>query len=49
MKLFNILILFTLPLFTQQHIIKFVTLAPEGSTWINVMREYDAAVRKDET
>lgn len=47
MKLFNILILFTLPLFTQQHIIKFVTLAPEGSTWINVMREYDAAVRKE--
>lgn len=31
----------------QEHIIKFATLAPEGSTWINVMKEYDAAVRKE--
>ncbi|MBF8297272.1 MAG: TRAP-type C4-dicarboxylate transport system, substrate-binding protein, partial [Bacteroidetes bacterium] len=31
----------------QQFIIKFATLAPENSTWTNVMREYDAAVRKE--
>jgi TRAP-type C4-dicarboxylate transport system substrate-binding protein len=33
--------------FAQEHIIKFATLAPEGSTWINVMKEYDAVVRKE--
>lgn len=31
----------------QEYTIKFATLAPEGSTWINIMREYDAAVRKE--
>lgn len=31
----------------QEHVIKFATLAPEGSTWINIMKEYDAAVRKE--
>ena len=31
----------------QEFTIKFATLAPEGSTWINIMREYDAAVRKE--
>lgn len=31
----------------QQHVIKFASLAPEGSTWLNVMREYDAAVRQE--
>jgi TRAP-type transport system periplasmic protein len=35
------------PLFAQQYTIKFATVAPEGSTWMNVMREYDAAVRKE--
>lgn len=30
----------------QQYTIKFATLAPEGSTWIKVMTEYDKAVRK---
>ena len=33
--------------FAQEFTIKFATLAPEGSTWINVMKEYDAAVRKE--
>jgi TRAP-type C4-dicarboxylate transport system substrate-binding protein len=32
---------------SQEHLIKFATLAPEGSTWMNVMKEYDAAVRKE--
>jgi TRAP-type C4-dicarboxylate transport system substrate-binding protein len=31
----------------QEYLIKFATLAPEGSTWMNVMKEYDAAVRKE--
>jgi TRAP-type transport system periplasmic protein len=36
-----------LPLQAQQFTIKFATLAPEGSTWIKVMREFDAAVRTE--
>ncbi len=31
----------------QQYTIKFASLAPEGSTWTNVLREYDAAIRKE--
>ena len=31
----------------QEHTIKFATLAPEGSTWMNVMKEFDAAIRKE--
>jgi TRAP-type C4-dicarboxylate transport system substrate-binding protein len=31
----------------QQYIIKFATLAPDGSTWMNVMKEMDQAVRKE--
>jgi TRAP-type C4-dicarboxylate transport system substrate-binding protein len=31
----------------QEFTIKFATVAPEGTTWMNVMREYDAAVRKE--
>ncbi len=31
----------------QQYTIKFASLAPEGSTWTNLLREYDAAVRKE--
>ena len=35
--------------FTQQpqYTIKFASIAPEGSTWTNVLREFDAAVRKE--
>lgn len=33
--------------FAQQYTIKFASLAPDGSTWTNVLREYDAAVRKE--
>jgi TRAP-type C4-dicarboxylate transport system substrate-binding protein len=31
----------------QQYTIKFATIAPKGTTWMNVMEEYDAAVRKE--
>ncbi|MFA5834910.1 MAG: TRAP transporter substrate-binding protein DctP [Bacteroidota bacterium] len=33
--------------YAQEYVIKFATLAPEGSTWINIMKEYDAAVKKE--
>jgi TRAP-type C4-dicarboxylate transport system substrate-binding protein len=31
----------------QEHVIKFATLATEGTTWMNVMKEFDAAIRKE--
>ncbi len=31
----------------QQYTIKFATLAPEGSTWMNVMKEYDKTIRAE--
>jgi len=43
---FSLLLLTSLT-FAQQYTIKFATLAPEGSTWINIMKEYDAAVRAE--
>lgn len=30
----------------QQYTVKFATLAPEGSTWIKIMRDFDKAVRE---
>jgi TRAP-type C4-dicarboxylate transport system substrate-binding protein len=41
------LLLTALPLGAQEHLIKFATLAPEGSTWMKVMKEFDAAIRKE--
>lgn len=43
----GILIFFFVEQASAQHTIKFATIAPEGSTWMNVMREYDTAVRKE--
>lgn len=31
----------------QEFTIKFATVAPEGTSWMTVMKEYDAAVRKE--
>jgi TRAP-type C4-dicarboxylate transport system substrate-binding protein len=31
----------------QEFTIKFATLAPDGSTWMNVMKEYDKAIRAE--
>ena len=39
--------LFAIPLYAQEYTIKFATVAPLGTTWMNVMQEYDAAIRKD--
>ena len=49
-KILIILLLLMLPTlsFAQEHKIKFASLAPDGSTWMNVMREFDKAIR-DET
>jgi TRAP-type C4-dicarboxylate transport system substrate-binding protein len=33
--------------FAQEYTIKFATVAPDGSTWMNVMREFDQAIRKE--
>ncbi|MER3523523.1 MAG: ABC transporter substrate-binding protein [Ignavibacteria bacterium] len=41
------LALMTVRAHAQQYLIKFASLAPEGSTWMNVLKEYDAAIRKE--
>lgn len=38
---------FLSPVLAQDHTIKFATIAPDGSTWMNVMRAYDEAIRKE--
>ena len=45
--LVGLFFLTSLAVYPQQYTIKFATLAPEGSTWMNVMKEYDAAIRKE--
>jgi TRAP-type C4-dicarboxylate transport system substrate-binding protein len=35
------------PAIAQEYTIKFATLATEGTTWIKVMKDFDAAVRKE--
>ncbi len=32
---------------SQEYLIKVATIAPDGSTWMNVLREYDAQIRKE--
>jgi TRAP-type transport system periplasmic protein len=41
----GMILLVSFAAFAQQYTIKFATIAPEGSTWMNVMKEYDAAIR----
>lgn len=48
-KLFRILIILiasTSSIFAQKVTIKFATLAPDGSTWMNVMNEYKTALEE---
>ena len=47
-KILSILILclFAIGAEAQEIKIKFATLAPEGSTWMNVMQEFDHALRQ---
>lgn len=46
-RILAVIIVCTLQLSAQQYTIKFATLAPEGSTWITVMKEYDQVIRKE--
>jgi TRAP-type C4-dicarboxylate transport system substrate-binding protein len=46
-RILALIIVCTLQLSAQQYVIKFATLAPEGSTWITVMKEYDQVIRKE--
>jgi TRAP-type C4-dicarboxylate transport system substrate-binding protein len=46
-RILALIIVCTLELSAQQYTIKFATLAPEGSTWITVMKEYDQVIRKE--
>ncbi|MBN2008474.1 TRAP transporter substrate-binding protein DctP [candidate division KSB1 bacterium] len=43
------IILLLIPVYgmAQKYQIKFASLAPDGSTWMNVMREFDAAIRAE--
>ena len=43
--LITILVILTSASYAQKYTIKFATLAPEGSTWMNIMRELDAELR----
>jgi TRAP-type C4-dicarboxylate transport system substrate-binding protein len=45
--LISLSLVFVLHVPAQQYTIKFATLAPEGSTWLKVMRDFDKAVRQD--
>jgi len=45
--IFIILLSFIINLSAQSDQIKFASLAPEGSTWLNVMKDYDAAIRQE--
>ncbi len=40
-------VLSAVPVQAQEYTIKFATVAPIGTTWMNVMQEYDAVIRKD--
>ncbi len=45
--IFVIVLLLVQPVLSQKYKIKFASLAPKGSTWLNVMEAFDAAVRKE--
>lgn len=47
LKILFVLLLIPVFSFSQKYTIRFATVAPEGSTWMNIMREYDAQIRKE--
>lgn len=47
LTVFSLLAMTTFPASAQEYTIKFATVAPDGSTWMNVMKEYNAAVMKE--
>lgn len=46
-RIVTLIVLLAALLPAQEFTVKFATLAPEGSTWINVMKEFDQTVRKE--
>ena len=46
-KIFIIVLVFSNVMFAQKYLIKFASVAPDGSTWMNIMKEYDAQIRKE--
>lgn len=47
LRIFLLIILFSLTLHAQHKItIKFATLAPDGSTWMNVMKDFSASLKE---
>lgn len=47
MNLIALAVLLAAPAFSQEYTIKFATLAPKGSTWMNVMEEFDKQIRAE--
>lgn len=47
LKILFVLLLLPVLTFSQKYTIRFATVAPEGSTWMNIMKEYDAQIRKE--
>ena len=50
MKIYKVVLLLlfiSVATFAQKYQIRFATVAPEGSTWMNIMKEYDATIRKE--
>ena len=47
LKFILVFLIFNATLLSQKYQIRFATVAPEGSTWMNIMKEYDAAIRKE--
>jgi TRAP-type C4-dicarboxylate transport system substrate-binding protein len=41
------LTLLSAQVWSQQYIIKFASIAPDGSTWVNMLRDYDKAIRAE--
>lgn len=44
---FKIILIFSTFVYAQKYTIKLATIAPDGSTWMNVMKEFNQEVRKE--
>jgi len=47
LKYFLLFVFFFSTGYSQQYLIKFASISPEGTTWMNVMHEYDNTIRKE--
>ncbi len=46
-KVLVLILLFLNLVFSQEYLIKVATIAPDGSTWVKVLKEYDSQIRKE--